>query len=160
MLTIVSGGQSGVDRAALKVARELGIAYRGWCPKGGWAEDLLEPPGVLAIYAGLRETPDSDPRQRTEWNVRDSDRLMALVNKAGVAASKGTEFAIDCAERFGKPHVVIDLDGDGVIARAAAFLDEGQGPLALCIGGSRESEAPGICAKAREFLRRLLPSRA
>ena len=39
MLTIVSGGQTGVDRAALDVAIELGIPYRGWCPKGGWAED-------------------------------------------------------------------------------------------------------------------------
>jgi Circularly permutated YpsA SLOG family len=152
MLTIISGGQTGVDRAALDVARELGIAYRGWCPKGGWAEDLPLPPGVLAIYAGLRETPDSDPRQRTEWNVRDSDRLMVFVNKAGLAASKGTVFAIDCAERFAKPHVVIDLDADGAVAQVSAFLGEWQGPLAVCIGGPRESEAPGIYAKAREFL--------
>src|SRR6478672_329462 len=79
MLTIVSAGQTGVDRAALDVAIELGIAYRGWCPKGGWAEDRPSPPGVLALYPGLGETPHADPRQRTEWNVRDCDRLMVLV---------------------------------------------------------------------------------
>jgi hypothetical protein len=65
MLTIVSGGQTGVDRAALDVAIELGIPYRGWCPKGGWAEDMLNPPGVLILYPELRETQDADPRQRT-----------------------------------------------------------------------------------------------
>lgn len=43
MLTIVSGGQTGVDRAALDVAIEQGIPYRGWCPKGGWAEDRPSP---------------------------------------------------------------------------------------------------------------------
>src|SRR6476661_2929994 len=69
MLTIVSAGQTGVDRAALDVAIELGIAYRGWCPKGGWAEDRPSPPGVLALYPGLGETPHADPRQRTEWNA-------------------------------------------------------------------------------------------
>ena len=59
MLTIVSGGQTGVDRAALDVAIELGIPYRGWCPKGGWAEDMPNPPGVLALYpdCARRRTP-------------------------------------------------------------------------------------------------------
>ena len=49
-LIIISGGQSGVDRAALDVAIARGIAYGGWCPKGGWAEDLAVPPGLLARY--------------------------------------------------------------------------------------------------------------
>ena len=47
---IVSGGQTGADRAALDIAIELGIAYGGWCPAGGWAEDFPEPPGLLAFY--------------------------------------------------------------------------------------------------------------
>jgi Circularly permutated YpsA SLOG family len=157
MLKIASGGQTGVDRAALDIARELGIAYRGWCPKGGWAEDLPQPPGILALY-DLRETPDSDPRQRTEWNVRDSDRLMVLVDKAGLAESKGTAFAFKCAKRFGKPHVIIDIDAEDATEQATAFFGKGQGPLTLCIGGPRESETPGIYAKAREFLHHLLAS--
>ena len=47
-LTIISGGQSGVDRAALDAAVALAVPYAGWCPRGGWAEDFPEPPGVLA----------------------------------------------------------------------------------------------------------------
>ncbi len=159
MLTIVSGGQTGVDRAALDVAIERGIAYRGWCPKGGWAEDRPSPPGVLALYAGLRETPEADPRERTEWNVRDCDRLMVLVDRTGLPVSKGTALAIECAKALAKPHIVIDIDAGGAEHLAAGFLGEGQGPLALCIGGPRESEAPGIYVKSKAFLVRLLASR-
>jgi hypothetical protein len=72
-LRIVSGGQTGVDRAALDVAVALGMPYCGWCPRGGWAEDMPEPPGVLARYPRLEETPSEDPAQRTRWNVRDSE---------------------------------------------------------------------------------------
>jgi putative molybdenum carrier protein len=54
---IVSGGQTGVDRAALDAAIELGIEYGGWCPKGGWAEDHVIPPGVLVLYPKLTATP-------------------------------------------------------------------------------------------------------
>jgi hypothetical protein len=74
-IKLLSGGQSGVDRAVLDVALARGIAYGGWCPKGGWAEDFPKPPGVLAKYPQLAETPLVDPAQRTEWNVRDADAL-------------------------------------------------------------------------------------
>ena len=159
MLTIVSGGQTGVDRAALDAVVEQGIPYRGWCPKGGWAEDLPAPPGVLALYPALCETPDADPRQRAEWNVRDADGLMVLVDRAGVSVSKGTVFALECASSLGKPHVVIDLDADGARDLATSFLGQGPRPLAVNIGGPRASEAPGIYVKARAFLACLLASR-
>ena len=156
MLTIVSGGQTGVDRAALDVAIELGIDYRGWCPRGGSRRGLPDPPGVLALYPDLRETPDADPRQRTEWNVRDSDKLLVLVDRAGLRLSK------ELGSRFAVPRRSASLMSSSVSttmdarARAAAFLGEGQGPLALNIAGPRESEAPGIYAKARAFLARAL----
>ena len=156
MLKIVSGGQTGVDRAALDEAVALGIPYRGWCPKGGWAEDLPDPPGLLALYPNLRETPDRDTRQRTEWNVRDSDALLVLVERAGLSASKGTDFAVECAKRLGKPLLILDIDADDALARALDWLEERHGSSALCVGGPRESEAPGIYAKARPFLRALL----
>src|ERR1700689_520924 len=69
-MKLLSGGQSGVDRAVLDVAIGRGIAYGGWCPKGGWAEDLPVPPGLLARYPMLKETPLADPAQGTEWNGR------------------------------------------------------------------------------------------
>ena len=152
MLKIVSGGQTGVDRAALDVAIERGIAYGGWCPKGGWAEDMPNPPGLLSLYPNLRETPEADPSQRTEWNVRDADRLMVLIDSAGLSVSKGTRLAIDTAKKLGKPNIVIDMDADGAGVLAMGFVGEGQGPSALCIAGPRESEAPGIYAKTRAFL--------
>lgn len=50
---IRTGGQSGVDRAALDFAIEHGIPYCGWCPKGDWAEDYPDPPGLLRDYSEL-----------------------------------------------------------------------------------------------------------
>ena len=47
-MKVTSGGQSGVDRAALDAAIACGIDYGGWCPRGGWAEDFPSPPGVLS----------------------------------------------------------------------------------------------------------------
>ncbi len=152
MLTIVSGGQTGVDRAALDAAIANSIDYRGWCPKGGRAEDMLRSPGVLARYPKLHETPLANPAQRTEWNVRDSDRLMVLLDRRGLV-SGGTEHAILHAGELGRPLLVLDLDEGGDPVRASAWFDEcAQRGLKLCIVGPRESEAPGIYAKARDFL--------
>ena len=155
-MKIISGGQTGVDRAALDAAIEMGVPYAGWCPKGGWAEDLPRAPGLLAIYDGLRETPLLSPRQRTKWNIRDADRLMVLVDRAGVKVSQGTEAARDLADRLDKTHIVLDLDVSDALERALAWLGEGERSASLCIAGPRESEAPGIYAKTRDFLRELL----
>lgn len=154
-MKIISGGQTGVDRAALDAAIEMGVPYAGWCPKGGWAEDLPRAPGLLALYHGLRETPHFSPRQRTKWNIRDADRLMVLVDTAGVKVSQGTEAARDLANRLDKPHIVLDLDASDALERALAWLGQGEPATSLCIAGPRESEAPGIYAKTREFLRAL-----
>jgi hypothetical protein len=156
MLKIVSGGQTGVDRAALDAAIERGILYGGWCPKGGWAEDMPKPPGFLASYPYLQETPLADPNQRTEWNVRDSNRLMVLLDSRGLN-SAGTELAIRTADKLKRPFLVVDLDASGDIGRAAAWFHEGrQMQLTICIAGPRESEAPGIYAKAKAFLQAML----
>jgi hypothetical protein len=157
-ITILSGGQTGVDRAALDAAIALGIPYGGWCPKGGWAEDLARPPGLLTLYPHLQETPLAEPAQRTEWNVRDCDRLMLLVDRAGLQASHGSEAARDFAVAMGKPNVVVDLDSADTMALAHAFLGAPD-MTRLCIAGPRESEAPGIYAKARDFLARLFDRR-
>jgi hypothetical protein len=150
-MKIISGGQSGVDRAALDAAIALGLDYGGWCPKGGWAEDLPDPPGLLSRYANLRETPSADPAERTLWNVRDSDATVVVVDGRGTAVSAGTELALALAARFGRPAIVLDVaDSDSErMLREWLFVVS---PAALGIGGPREREAPGIYNKALRFL--------
>jgi len=159
-MKLLSGGQSGVDRAVLDVAIERGIDYGGWCPKDGWAEDMTVPPGLLAIYPNLRETPLADPAQRTEWNIRDADACMIVIEAVGLAVSKGTALAQDLAHRYRKPLFIAPLGGEETIRDAGLWLRfqerrVGAG-LALAIGGPRESEAPGIYASATSFLTALL----
>jgi hypothetical protein len=153
---VTSGGQSGVDRAALDAAIELGVPYGGWCPAGGWAEDLPDPPGVLARYPELRQTPDADPRQRTEWNLRDADAVLVLTRRD--AASPGTELAQELVRAKDVPHLVADLADPSAGERIADLLNSLDADATLTVGGPRESEAPGIYAQALELLRRALPS--
>ena len=151
-MKIISGGQTGIDRAALDAAIGMGVDYCGWCPKGGWAEDFRQPPGLLARYPLLRETPSAEPTQRTEWNVRDADRLMILIDVSGIGVSKGTVAARDFARALGKPHSIIDLDAGDALAQALACAVEDASASSIGIAGPRESEVPGIYAKARPFL--------
>ena len=155
---IVSGGQSGVDRAALDFAIARGIPYGGWCPKGGWAEDFPDPPGVLTRYPDLRETPDHDTCQRTEWNVRDSDATLVLTRSN--ASSPGTAVGIAVAETYAKPHLIVDVDAPDAAGRIRAWLGANPGIQTLSIGGPRESEAPGIYRAALALLKTLLPPSA
>ena len=148
----MSGGQTGVDRAALDVALALSIPYGGWCPRGGWAEDHPQPPGLIARYPLLRETPLADPAQRTEWNVRDSDATLIIVDAGGLPVSRGTVLARELAERYRKPLLVVDLSAADAVERARDWLhalrELFDGVLALGVGGPRESEAPGIYGRA------------
>jgi hypothetical protein len=164
-MKLMSGGQTGVDRAVLDFATEdsaiaRGIGYGGWCPKGGWAEDLPMPPGLLAKYPHLKETPLGDPAQRTEWNLRDADAALIIVDAAGLDVSAGTTLAQELAHRHRKPLFVANLANPDIVRHATLWLRvqearHGAG-LKLAIGGPRESEAPGIYAAAGAFLRALL----
>ena len=159
-MKLVSGGQTGVDRAVLDVALARSVDYGGWCPKGGWAEDLPALPGLLAKYPNLRETPLADPAQRTEWNVRDADACMIVVGDAGLDVSKGTELANELAHRYRKPLLVVRLGEPESVRDAGLWLrfqERRVGPqLKLTIGGPRESEAPGIYQRALAFIGGLL----
>jgi hypothetical protein len=160
-LVIRSGGQSGVDRAALDVARALQISYRGWCPHGGWAEDFPAPPGLLAVYPGLTETPSSDPEQRTAWNVRDSDATLIVAANADGSRSSGTAFTRVCAELiFVKPLHIAELARDESLDVAAAWLrarlrTHTSNEFLLNIAGPRESESRGIYDRTVRYLTRL-----
>ncbi len=154
-LRIVSGGQTGADRAALDVAIALDLPYGGWCPRGGWAEDLTRPPGLLARYPGLAETPSADPAQRTRWNVRDSDATVILT--AGQVVSAGTALALASAMELDRPLAVIDaLAPEPGLPDARDLIAGLAGGGVLNVAGPRESEAPGIYARSAVLLRSLL----
>jgi len=159
-MKLISGGQTGVDRAVLDVALEQGIAYGGWCAQGGWAEDCPAPPGVLAKYPNLTETPLADPAQRTEWNVRDADACMIITAAGGLDVSAGTMLARELSHGYRKPLFVANLVTPDMLKHTALWLRvqqarHGDG-LKLAIGGPRESEAPGIYERAAAFMRELL----
>lgn len=143
-LAVVSGGQSGVDRAALDVALDLGLRAGGWCPAGRWAED-----GTIPVRYPLRETPSADIEQRTEWNVRDSDGTLVLTR--GEPAG-GTLRTIDLAQRMNRPVFVVDVDHPPSADAIRAWI-EAVDIRVLNVAGPRESEAPGIGAAAEGLLR-------
>ena len=159
-MKIISGGQTGVDRAALDVAIERGVPWGGWCPKGGWAEDFPDPPGLLSKYPHLKETPLPHPLQRTEWNVRDSDATLIVTDSEGAAVSVGTGRGQQWAHQHGKPLLVIDATEPDAPARAVVWVKAQQQrfgvDMTLSIGGPRESEAPGIYARARLLIAAML----
>jgi len=143
---LVSGGQTGVDRAALDAGLEAGIPIGGWCPQGRRAED-----GIIPDRYSLTETPSPEYDQRTEWNVRDSDGTLVL--RCG-ARSGGTDLTIDVAKRFGKPLLVLERSSGGDLQRAAAWVSSNQIRV-LNVAGPRASEAPEGYDAARIFLRAL-----
>jgi hypothetical protein len=156
-LQIRTGGQSGVDRAALDACLACGVEYVGWCPRGGWAEDHPDPPGVLVPYPGLTPTPSADPAQRTAWNVRDSHAVLVLV-PGTEHESPGTSFAERCARLvFLRPWRTVTLPRRDAVERAAAWLSAllaaaGDEAFVLGVGGPRESESPGIYEEAYGFM--------
>jgi hypothetical protein len=141
-----SGGQTGVDRAALDAALELGLPCGGWCPAGRCAED-----GPIPDRYPLTPTPSADPAQRTEWNVRDSDGTLVLAREE---LSGGTALTVELARQYDKPCLVLRPDESPTVQ---AVLDwaESHRVRDLNVAGPRESEAPGVYEQAREFLRRL-----
>lgn len=143
---LISGGQTGVDRAALDIARELGIPAGGWCPRGRRAEN-----GRIPDHYPLQETPSARYPERTEWNVRDADATLLLTRGR---VEGGTAFTLQMARKWKRPWLVIDLsqaDANG----AAAWLRK-HAVRTLNVAGPREGHHPGIHAEAAAFLRALL----
>jgi hypothetical protein len=159
-MIILSGGQTGVDRAALDAALARGLDYGGWCPQGGWAEDFPKPPGVLAKYPQLKATPLSDPAQRTEWNIRDADACLVVIDVGGLDVSPGTILAQDLAHRYRRPLFAAELSNPEILQHTALWLRvqvaRHGAALKLAIGGPRESESPGIYRAATTFIDALL----
>lgn len=132
---IVSGGQTGADRAALDFALQFGIECGGWVPKGRMAEDGVIP----AHYPNLVETESDDPKVRTEYNVRDSDATILITRGAPTG---GSAFTVEVAMRQGKPVFHVDLNResmDQVVPRVCRWLQDLH-PGILNVAGPRASE--------------------
>ena len=147
-IKIVSGGQTGVDRAALDLARRLRLPHGGWCPKGRRAED-----GPLPRRYRLKETPSASYGQRTGWNVRDTDGTLIL--NCG-PLDGGTLRTVRLArESHAKPLFFQPLERRLAIGRFRYRLARHR-IRTLNVAGPRERKRPGIQAAAEKALRKLL----
>lgn len=131
---LVSGGQTGADRAGLDWAIAQDIRHGGWCPRGRKTED-----GVLPDCYQLKETPASGYLQRTEWNVRDSDATLIFTLDDGLDG--GSKRTAAFADRLGKPWLHVR---PGVHPKYVARFLVRHGVKTLNVAGKRESSAPGI----------------
>ena len=135
---IVSGGQTGADRAALDWAISRGIPHSGWCPKGRKAEDCQ-----LDARYNLKETPSASYLQRTEWNARDSDGtvIFSLASVLTGGSLKTQEFAA----KHKKPCAHIHAGMPQPESALRRFV-EAHGIKSLNVAGPRGSKEPGVYA--------------
>ena len=131
---IISGGQTGVDRAALDAAISLGLEHGGFCPKGRLAED-----GIISDQYNLTELKSSQYLMRTFENVKSSDGT--LIIHAGIIAG-GTLKTKDYCKMESKPYFEINLleDLKKIQVNFDNWLDMNTISI-LNISGPRESEA-------------------
>jgi len=148
-VTILSGGQTGADRAALDFAIEYGLAHGGWCPRARRAED-----GPIDERYRLTETPSHRYDQRTRWNVRDSDAT--VVFSIQPALTGGTALTLALAQRLGKPCLHLSGEAASAIGQdpAGALLDfiAAHRVSRLNIAGPRASQEPRIARFVRTVL--------
>ena len=145
-LKIISGGQTGVDRAALDAALDAGAPCGGWCPPGRVAED-----GTIALRYPLRELPTGGYRERTHANVRDSDGT--LVIHCGELEG-GTAQTVGFCVAHGKPYQLIDshaLPAEAAAGHVREFVARHRIAV-LNVGGPRASKQPAIYAYARTVM--------
>ena len=135
---IISGGQTGADRAALDWAIKRGKAYGGWCPKGRKAED-----GTIDWRYNLVETPSEDYSQRTEWNVRDSDGTAVFSIRREFRG--GSLLTVELAGQYNKhvTHLCAQDERTNHAQELRSFIEK-FGISVLNVAGPRESDEPGV----------------
>ena len=155
---VVSGGQTGVDRAALDAALELSVPCGGWCPAGRLAED-----GVIPARYPVTELRCAGYAERTHKNVEDSDGTLIVTFGS---ASGGTARTIEVCEKLARPHLIVDAASitlEEAVSRAARFVTE-EGVGQLNVAGPRASGEPRAYGYAyslvRELCREFLASQA
>jgi hypothetical protein len=143
---IVSGGQTGVDRAALDFAIRRGIPHGGYCPKGRRSES-----GRIADRYRLIECASPDYAMRTALNVVHSDGTLILSRGE---PEGGTQLTAALCGQYGKPSFIIDLERKLEPEAFAAWLrDHRIGTLN--VAGPRESKQSGIGKQSRAALETL-----
>ena len=142
---VISGGQTGVDRAALDAAMDAGIPIGGYCPKGRIAED-----GTIPDKYPLIEMESPGSHYRTEKNVIESDGTLIL-NRGEL--TQGTRLTKDFTVQYGKPSLVVQLDSAEIVKpeQVVRWLT-GQYISVLNIAGPRESKSPGIYDESHDYL--------
>ncbi len=143
---VISGGQTGVDQAALDAAVQAGLACGGWCPKDRWSEA-----GPIDHRYPLTETPSADPARRTDFNVRDGDGTLII---ADTPLTGGTALTRRLAQRRGRPCLVVD-PRDGSAPKAIRRWLTEHDIRTLNVAGPPESSHPGIHDQALALLRRV-----
>ena len=143
---IVTGGQTGADRAAFDAALELGIPMGGWVPRGRLDEDGTIP----ARYPNLREADSPELAVRTELNVRDSDATLVISHGEVMG---GSALTVQLCQQLGKPvlHIDLALDSFHGAAEVRSWLARIQ-PEVLNVAGPRRSEDPTLYTAAYALL--------
>ena len=144
---IISGGQTGVDRAALDAAQQLNFPHGGWCPHGRIAED-----GPIPTSYSLKETPSPEYAERTEWNVRDSDGTLILTQGK---PTEGTALTIDFAQKHHKPFLIVDFLKEVSLDKINDWIAQNK-IQTLNVAGPRASKKPEIYPLAFKLVRNLL----
>lgn len=140
---IISGGQTGVDRAALDAALELGFECGGACPRGRRAED-----GVIPERYPLRVLGSADYADRTRANVRESDATLIL---AWGPLAGGTRLTADEAQVVGRPLEVVDLSERSGVEEVVRWMVRGRFST-LNVAGPRASEDARVYPAAKHFM--------
>ncbi len=151
---VISGGQTGVDQAALRAARDLGIAIGGWCPPNRESESGEIPadfPLIETSYDRSDHAQDVPRSLRTEWNVRDSDATLILRPKHPTGPDLGTDWTVACAMRFGRPILTCDPGDSEARGRIVSWV-KSLGVTTLNVGGPSESTVPGMGEHVYELL--------
>ena len=147
---IVSGCQTGADRAALDWAIENGIPHGGWCPKGRRSED-----GPISARYSLKETPSFNYLQRTQWNTRDSDGTVVFsISKTLSGASAKT---VVFAEKHGKPVIHISKVTPNPSETLLQFI-RSNSIRVLNVAGPRASKELEVAGFVKEVLESVLNS--
>lgn len=146
---IISGGQTGVDRAALDVARQLQIAWGGFCPKGRRAEDGPIP----EVYGRLVETNSTKYPVRTERNVQEADATLIVT---WGEPTGGSLLTVKLAKKHGKPYFVADMY-ETPLPKVITWLEDVK-PAVLNVAGPRASSFPliDVHERARQFLMNMM----